>query len=104
MGAVTRRRLTRQEAAGKLAQAAMPDGVTNNGTSTGGSERQRRLRQRRERSGLLQLTLWVPAGAAADLRELAELLRAHPHLVAGPARDPVSGKLVSIRRKSPGRT
>jgi len=37
----------------------------------------------------------MPAGAAANMQEAAEAMRAFPHLRPGPLRDPISGKLVS---------
>ena len=61
------------------------------------AQRQQRKRARLEAAGLVQCNLWVPVSAVAELRLLAAILRAHPHLLPGPLRDPVSGKLVSAR-------
>ena len=63
--------------------------------------RQRRKRARLADAGLVQCNVWVPAAAAAELRLLAEILRTYPHLLPGPLRDPVSGKLVSTRARRP---
>jgi hypothetical protein len=80
--------------------AARP-GVSRHTASN--AQRQQRKRERLEAAGLVQCNVWVPASAAAELRLLAELLRAHPHLLPGPLRDPVSGKLVSARNVGGGR-
>jgi hypothetical protein len=61
------------------------------------AERQQRKRRKLETAGLVQCNVVVPAAAVAELQQQAELLRAYPHLVPGPMRDPVSGKLVSVR-------
>jgi hypothetical protein len=39
----------------------------------------------------------VPIGAVPDLQEIAEALQGAPHLRPGPLRDPISGKLVSVK-------
>jgi hypothetical protein len=65
--------------------------------------RQRRKRQKLETAGLVQCNVVVPAAAVAELQQQAQLLRAYPHLVPGPMRDPVSGKLVSVRIGRAGR-
>jgi hypothetical protein len=39
----------------------------------------------------------VPEKAHADIHLLSQILRAHPHLVIGALRDPVSGKFVALR-------
>ena len=57
--------------------------------------RQARRRARLRESGLIPVTVIMPAGAAADMQEAAEAMRAFPHLRPGPLRDPISGKLVS---------
>lgn len=74
--------------------AGAPQGVV---TSHTGAERQRRRRERLEQAGLAQCSLWVPVACLAELQQQAELLRAFPHLLPGPLRDPISGRLVSAR-------
>jgi hypothetical protein len=68
---------------------------------TTNTERQRRKRDKLEGRGLTQCNVWIPEAAKADIHLIAELLRAHPHLVAGPLRDPVSGKYVALRPDRP---
>jgi hypothetical protein len=61
------------------------------------ADRARRRRAKLSESGIVQLNLWVPVGAAADMRLAAEIMREAPHLRLGPLRDPVSGKFVGLR-------
>jgi hypothetical protein len=79
------------EQANNLRRPTTPGGLTN-------AQRQQRKRERLEAAGLVQCNVWVPQAAVAELRLLAEILRAHPHLLPGPLRDPVWGKLVAARK------
>jgi hypothetical protein len=63
-----------------------------------GAQRQARYRTRQREIGCIEITIIIPADAAADCRFIAEAMRAHPHLRPGPLRDPVSGKLVAAKR------
>lgn len=90
----------RDDGAAPLAAGRPLEGAVSRHTN---AERQQRKRARLARAGLVQCNLWVPAAAVAELQQQAELLRAHPHLVPGPLRDPVSGKLVSVRIERTGR-
>jgi hypothetical protein len=67
------------------------------GSDTTRASRARRFRDKLSANGMVQLNLWVPVGAADDMRILAAIMREHPHLRPGPLRDPVSGKLVTAR-------
>lgn len=58
------------------------------------AERQARFRTKRRAEGLVQITIMVPAGAVAEVQEMAAALRASPHLRPGPLRNPITGKLV----------
>jgi hypothetical protein len=78
------------------AKAAAAGAVTRHRQEN--ARRQRRKRERLEAAGLVQCNVWIPAAAVAELRLLAEILRAYPHLLPGPLRDPVSGKLVSAHK------
>lgn len=62
------------------------------------AERQRRHKARMAAAGLVQVAVWVPAGAVAEVNAMAEALRIHRHLIPGPLFDSVSGKLVSLRK------
>jgi hypothetical protein len=63
-----------------------------------GARRQARYRQKQSAAGLVSVTVLVPSAAVPDLQQLAETIRDAPHLLPGPVRDPISGKLVSFRR------
>jgi len=47
-----------------------------------------------QKHGLIQVTGWVHADQAADALLYLKDLKEHPHLIPGPLRDPVSGRLV----------
>jgi hypothetical protein len=59
--------------------------------------RQARFRERQRQLGMIPVTVIVPAQTVADLQQIAAAMRAATHLVPGPLRDPLSGKLVSAR-------
>lgn len=60
-------------------------------------ERQKALRERREKLGMVQISGWVHADQAADLRVLIAALKADPTLTVGPAKDTKSGRLKRLR-------
>ena len=64
------------------------------------AERQRRKRDRLSARGFVQCNVWVPEGVIADIKLMAEIIRAYPHLSVGPLRDTISGKLVALRTRS----
>jgi hypothetical protein len=61
------------------------------------AQRQTALRQRRSELGLVQVNLWVPAGAAADLHRAAELLRDDPDLTVARLASRRTGKLRGLK-------
>src|SRR6266851_180547 len=61
------------------------------------AQRQARYRSRQKKAGFTEIALFVPPHAAPDLQLAAEALRQAPHLEIGPLRDPISGKLVSVK-------
>lgn len=62
-----------------------------------GAERQARYRAKRENAGLVQVNVWLPPAAAADLQLAAELMRANPELSIARLVDRVTGRLVGLR-------
>jgi len=65
------------------------------------AERKRRQRQREEQAGLAQFTATVPQHVVPELRAICDVLRQNNFLEISPVpfRDPVSGRLVGLRRK-----
>lgn len=61
------------------------------------AERQRAYKAKLAEKGLVQCNVLLPAEAVPEFVELAELIRAYPHLRASCARDPTSGKLVGLK-------
>ena len=61
------------------------------------SERQARFKARQNALGLIQMSVWVPPGAVADMTLAAELIRANPALTIGRLTDTVTGRLVGLR-------
>lgn len=61
------------------------------------AQRQRLHKAKLAQAGLVQCNVLLPAEAVAEFKELAELIRAYPHLRASCARDPASGKLVGLK-------
>ncbi|MER8599675.1 hypothetical protein NKH09_17515 [Mesorhizobium sp. M1339] len=60
-------------------------------------ERQKALRERREKLGMVQVSGWVHADQAAELRVLIAALKADPTLTVGPAKDTRTGQLRRVR-------
>lgn len=60
-------------------------------------ESNREYERRRREAGEVAVKVWIPEHCRADLHFLCEALRKNPHLVVGPLRDPVTGRLVSLR-------
>jgi hypothetical protein len=61
------------------------------------AERQASYRAPNRRPGLVTVALLVPAAAIPDLQLAAAAMRRACHLLPGPLRDPISGKLVSAK-------
>lgn len=61
---------------------------------TGNAARQQAFRESQKAKGLAQVTVWVPAGSAADLQVLASNLVDDRDLVIGPCRRLSTGRLV----------
>jgi hypothetical protein len=59
--------------------------------------RQARFRARQLEAGNVSISLFVPAASVAELRLIAEALRASQHLLLGPLRDAATGRLVSAK-------
>lgn len=63
----------------------------------GSAERQKRLREKRNAAGYVQLNIWVPAAAVPELQRAAELIRAEPWLAVARLVDTRTGKLRGLR-------
>lgn len=63
------------------------------------AERQAAHRAKKLAEGLVQFTVYVPADVIPDLTALVQKLVAERGLTVGPARNPVTGKLVSVKGK-----
>jgi hypothetical protein len=61
------------------------------------AERQARLKAKRADAGLVQINLWVPAGAADELMRAAELMRANPDLRVARLVNRATGKLTGLK-------
>ncbi len=61
------------------------------------AERQKRHRAKLQETGLVQVNLWVPAGAVADLQRAADLIRANPDLSVARLVNRVTGKLSGLK-------
>lgn len=61
------------------------------------AERQRAFKVRMTAQGLVQVNVWVPAGAVADIQRAAELIRANPQLNVARLADTITGKLVGLK-------
>jgi hypothetical protein len=59
------------------------------------AERQRQFRNRMEAEGFIQVTGWVPAAKASEVRILMQQLCKHPELEPGPLRNSETGKLIA---------
>lgn len=59
--------------------------------------RQAAFKNRMRDQGFEQVNLWVPAGAVADVQELANALRTSSDFTVGPVRNVRTGKLVSLK-------
>jgi hypothetical protein len=62
------------------------------------SERQARHKSRLVALGLVQVAVWVPVAAVADIQRAAELLRANPLLTVARLANVKTGRLVSLKR------
>lgn len=65
----------------------------------GGSsaERQRRFKAKMAEQGFVQVNVWVPMAAAADIQRAAELMRAGPHLTVARLMDVKTGRLTGLK-------
>jgi hypothetical protein len=75
--------------------------VTSNEAGMTNVERARRFKSRMVAAGLVQVNIWVPAAAVADVQRAAELMRAHPHLTVARLADRQTGKLTGLKRDTP---
>lgn len=64
--------------------------VTSNKSS---KDRVARFKKRQRAAGLVEVTVWMPKAAAADLRQLSQRLCADTDLGIGPVRRISTGKL-----------
>ncbi len=71
--------------------------MTDEKTRRRNAEKQDRFRSRAIAQGWVQINVWAPEAARADLQLQAEVLRKYPHLMVGPLRDPMTGRLVALR-------
>jgi len=71
-------------------QAAPGKSVTGNKSS---KNRVARFKQRKRAEGMVEVTVWVPKAAAADLRQLSQRLCSDTDLGIGPVRRISTGKL-----------
>lgn len=62
-----------------------------------GAERQARYRAKREGAGLVQVNVWLPPAAAADIQLAAERMRNNPQLSIARLVDRGTGRLVSLK-------
>jgi hypothetical protein len=60
-------------------------------------ERQAAHKARKRAAGLVQVNVWLPEAAAADMRRAAEIIRQYPRLTIGRLLDPATGRLVGLR-------
>jgi hypothetical protein len=61
------------------------------------TERQSALRARRIEAGMVQVNMWLPAQAVADIQRAAELIRANPDLSVARLVDTRTGKLRGLK-------
>jgi hypothetical protein len=64
----------------------------------GNAARQRAHKLRQAEAGLVQVNVWVPAGAVADIQRAAEIIRQHPQLTIGRLTNPDNGRLVGLKK------
>jgi hypothetical protein len=87
-------------AEGTAENSAGDPGISSDGSQwqrSPGAIRQARYRVKHRRVGLVDIMVVAPAAASADLQLQAEAMRAFKHLRPGPLRDPISGRLVSVK-------
>lgn len=60
------------------------------------AERARRHKAKLAEAGMVQINLWVPAGAAGDLQRAAELIRANPLLSVARLVNRQTGRLCGL--------
>lgn len=65
------------------------------------AERARRHKAKLVEAGMVQINLWVPAAAAADIQRAGELIRANPLLSVARLVNTQTGRLVGLRTKEP---
>lgn len=61
------------------------------------AERQAALKARRAKAGMVQINLWLPASAVADMQRAAELCRADPELTVARLVNTRTGKLRGLK-------
>ncbi|MER9265424.1 hypothetical protein NKI63_12715 [Mesorhizobium sp. M0410] len=61
-------------------------------------ERQRTFKKKMYDAGYVQVTVWVHASQAADIKTLADRLKADRDLTVGPIRNEATGRLQKLRR------
>jgi hypothetical protein len=62
-----------------------------------GTERQAKLRQAREETGMVQCNVWLPVSAVADVKQAAALIRANPALTVARLVDTRTGRLRGLK-------
>lgn len=61
------------------------------------AERQAALKARRAKAGIVQVNVWVPQSAVADMQRAAELCRADPELTIARLVNTRTGKLRGLK-------
>lgn len=64
------------------------------------TERRTRFRHKMADAGLIQINVWVPPHAAADIQRAAEMIRENPDLTIARLVSGATGKLVGLRRRT----
>lgn len=61
------------------------------------TDRQRRFKANMKAAGCIQVNVWVPAKAAADIQRAAELIRQDPALTVARLVDVTTGRLKGLK-------
>jgi hypothetical protein len=62
-----------------------------------GAERAARFRESMAAQGYVQVAMWVPAAAVADMNRAAQLMRENPKLTVGRLTDTTTGRLRGLK-------
>lgn len=63
------------------------------------TERRARFRAKMAGAGLIQINVWVPPHAAADIQRAAELIRENPDLTVARLVSGATGKMIGLKAK-----